>query len=256
MRLPKSIFLLVSLLFIANNVVQAQLKSKTLVIKKKDLFVVGPTNSLILDTLIMEDKSTLRFWPHGKGILIVKHAFIGKNCLISSKGSTRFHGEDGGPLSLTIEFKELESLTIDASGGDGKNGTHGTNGSDGVPDREERYYVIENNVRVLKTRFIPGRPATSGTPGTMGGVGGSGGDVSLTYSTTDFIINFNNTKGNHVVVIKNSAGRLGVPGRNGTSGTAYGRGMVDNIGSGNPNAKAGKITDGKITLNNMAETTL
>ncbi|MFC6998973.1 hypothetical protein [Rufibacter roseus] len=208
-----SIFCL--LLFVLVSVTAlGQQQTRTLIIKKKEVYEVGPSNSLILDTLFMEDKAVLKFSSKGQGILIVKTAIIGDKCLISSRGGSRFHGEEGGNLSITIHFNSLESLTIDARGGDGRKGKDGIKDIPATPDKIEKITTTDHNGKpMVIVNRVPGLPAIDGTPPGKGGIGGSGGDIAFTYGAEGFIINFNNSKSKNSVTLLNSAGSKGADGR-------------------------------------------
>lgn len=251
-------FICVWILSICFNVAYGQDQSKTLVINQGAQYVVKSNNSLILDTLIMEDNAVLHFLPIVKGTLIVKTAIIGNNCFISSKGLTKFDGQNGGSLSLTIYFKELGSLIIDTSGGDGKNGRNGTNGHSGTPDRVENMPVYDNSGKLQTTirRFIPGTPAIAGSPGSSGGSGGSGGDLELCYGTDNFIINFNNSKSSPNIMIKTNAGKRGIGGRSGYSGKSYNGQLINQPGGSSTAQRKKKPLDGKVILSMLNEQSL
>lgn len=74
---------------------------------------------LIIDTLIMEDKSSLRFFGKKEVDIEVQHAFIGENTHISGVGSQN----NASNFKVDIGFEELGSLSILARGIDAINGT-------------------------------------------------------------------------------------------------------------------------------------
>ncbi|MBX0335164.1 hypothetical protein K3G39_18165 [Pontibacter sp. HSC-14F20] len=231
-----------------------------LVIAKGETYTVGPDNILLVDTLIMQDKATIVFAPEMQGILQAHVAIIGDKCTVSSKGkdgaSTQVgiapkrqevrrnlantsttllngevinadpvdngtRGQDGGNLKLSLHFEKLGSLIIDSRGGRGGNGTNGKNGKKGTPDRhEERKVRGANGQYVTEVFVIPGNKGTDGSDATAGIAGGNGGNIDFTYSTSNFIPVFNQTRTRHGISLLHSAGetgRDGLPGKGGFS---------------------------------------
>lgn len=85
--------------------------------KKTFHFTQGDSSaSFIIDTLIMKDKARLVFYAKKQVKLLVKHAVIGKDCLISGNDSKN----NGTNIELLINFAQLKSLFIDVSGEDAK----------------------------------------------------------------------------------------------------------------------------------------
>lgn len=74
---------------------------------------------LVIDTLIMEDKSSLRFNGKKDVDIEVQHAFIGENAYISGVGSQN----NASNFTIDIGFEKLGSLSILARGIDATNGT-------------------------------------------------------------------------------------------------------------------------------------
>lgn len=74
---------------------------------------------LVIDTLIMEDKSSLRFFGKKEVNIEVQHAFIGENTYISGVGSQN----NASHFKMDIGFEKLGSLSILAKGIDAINGT-------------------------------------------------------------------------------------------------------------------------------------
>lgn len=156
---------------------------------------IALVDSVYADTLILEDKSTLRF--SSASILIAEHAFVGEKCLITSAGADGRgpggSGEAGQNLSLVIVFHEVGSLTIDTRGGSGQKGSPGASGANGVSYQER------------------------GKPGSDGGHGGKGGSLRLFYSTVGFQPSFNG-QGNGSISLLYTGGRSGVGGEGGVGG--------------------------------------
>lgn len=197
-------------------------------IAKGDTYVVEPRNQLFVDTLIMHDKATIVFNPALYGVLEAKAAYIGKKCTITSKGKDgkdgtgNKHGEDGtdgGNLTLTLHFEELNDLTIDTRGGDGGKGANGKNGQRGM--ESTTYKVTTRDAKGNMVSSIVSHPGTAGTAGgkaTEGGSGGNGGNTMLVYSTTGFTPIFNSKRGHNNITLLYYAGKDGVTGKSGEGG--------------------------------------
>jgi len=163
-------------------------------IPKKKVFVVQ-TDSLYLDTLIMEDKSVLTF-PQATRF-IVENAFIGHGCKLSSAGadgrSEGDSGADGHTLWMVITFSSLGSLVIDTHGGNGARGSSGSTGGS-----------------------VQSGAVVGGGPGGPGGDAGNAGDLNLFYSARGFIPVFNEDRDQSIRLIysggKAGAGGAGGPG--------------------------------------------
>jgi hypothetical protein len=147
---------------------------------------VSAVDSIYIDTLILRDESRLRFLQRSK--LIVEKAFIGKNCELTSGGLRGSDGKrttggiikldgedgtDGADLMLIIVFYELNSLSINTSGGFGGTGVNGKQGSAG------------------QNGTLGGNDGGTGERGGNGGDGGNGGNLSLHYSCEGFNPVFN-----------------------------------------------------------------
>ncbi|MBC5993506.1 hypothetical protein [Pontibacter cellulosilyticus] len=198
-------------------------------ITEKKTYFVGTDNTLKVDTLVMQDRATIQFDPKKFGTLEAKVAFIGDKCLVSSKGAdgkrgTKLkqgeNGENGGSLSIILNFESLGKLTIDTSGGTGGNGINGQNGKKGIPERKETKTIRDANGNPQTiVVVIPGEPGTDGTDATAGGNGGNGGNLMFMYSTNGFIPVFNhaNRNSNSIVILQEggSGGRKGEPGKGG-----------------------------------------
>lgn len=146
--------------FLAVDVVLAQSNSvqhiSRLEIKKKKTVNISKGDSsvtVIIDTLIMNDRSRLEFYGKKDVTLKVKHAIIPQRAYIS--------GTDGknnaSNLDITIRFDELGSLFVLAGGRDANNGSktfpNGNGGkvtfnylSDGIipqqTDKSKGHYVV------------------------------------------------------------------------------------------------------------------
>lgn len=115
----KHLLILVSLLFMSSGLSAQGKRIPKLIVKKGQTYVVGPENMLFVDTLILEDKATIQFAPDRQGVLEAKAVYVGKDCLVTSRGARGkdgrsnkpgTDGEDGGSLTLTLHLKELKSL--------------------------------------------------------------------------------------------------------------------------------------------------
>lgn len=122
--------ILIGLLAMTTFVVQSQTISSNkpvkrigkLIIDAKKSFSFGgndSTGSVLIDTLIMNDKAALKLYGKKNFNLTVLNAFIGKKCYIS--GTDGKH--NGTNLDLVINFEELGDLAIDVGGLDAINGT-------------------------------------------------------------------------------------------------------------------------------------
>lgn len=153
------------------------------------------TDSVYVDTLILEDKASLRFSRHS--IFIVENAFIGDECQLSSSGAdgknAAASGADGYDLKLVVVFKALGSLVIDTHGGNGAKGQAGSVGASGV------------NI------------SGGGGAGGPGGDGGHGGALSLFYLCDGFLPVFNGT-GSRSIQLVYHGGKAGVGGDGGKGG--------------------------------------
>lgn len=77
------------------------------------------SGNVIIDTLIMKDRSRLLLYNKKKFSLTIMNAFIGKRCVIAGTDGKN----NGTNLNLAVNFEELETLTINVSGLDANNGT-------------------------------------------------------------------------------------------------------------------------------------
>lgn len=106
------------LLSAAQNTTQAIAVNKLVIDSKKTFnFIQGDsTTSVVIDTLVMNDKSKLFFTNKKNVNLVIKHALIGKNCVIAGNDSKN----NGTNLKLVVNFERLGSLFILVQGEDAK----------------------------------------------------------------------------------------------------------------------------------------
>lgn len=154
-------------------------------------------DSVHIDTLILNNDSSLKFYQNTK--LVVENAFIGNRCEINSAGShgqngkhpnqlNGENGKDGNNLILIVNFKELGSLVINTSGGNGGSAANGRSGGDN-----------QN--------------------GGDGGNGGTAGNLTLIYSHEGFVPIFNSGGHNHNIELRYFGGEPGNGGLGGRGGS-------------------------------------
>ncbi|HAS39043.1 MAG TPA: hypothetical protein DCS93_01125 [Microscillaceae bacterium] len=162
----------------SQNVEDKTLKIPSIYIKKGEEFIV-PKTVLLCDSLIMEDKATLKAAASLKSLMIyANYCKIGNQCVISTRGrdgqqNTQVPvrgepGADAAKVNLHLNIYALGSLTIDARGGNGGNGQ------------------------------IPG-------------IYGAGGHVNIAYYAP-FVVNISKKKARRrkkaVIVVRNKKGRM------------------------------------------------
>jgi hypothetical protein len=254
-----SLFLLLNLL----GTVKGQSVSK-LEIKAGQVYVVGPDNRLIVDTLVLHNKAKIKFAANKTGTMVVKAAYVGDECTITSRGEDGEHGkrnvpatngEDGGNLELNIHFIKLGSLAIDTRGGVGGKGYIGKSGSKPVTKKVATKVMGTdgNYSTVYQTTIV--KTGSEGESGTAAGAGGSGGDLTLTYSSDGFVINFNRNarysqKATRHINIMTQAGKTGIPGKDGRSHVGFQEAGSAVITGAPIPAPHQKQTDGKLKLIN------
>jgi hypothetical protein len=98
--------------------------------KKSFYFKKGDSSAtIVIDSLIMKDKSQLLFFGKKKVNIIINHAEIGKLCVISGNDNKN----NGTNLNLSVNFKKLISLYIDVSGKDARSANRRfDNGNGGI----------------------------------------------------------------------------------------------------------------------------
>jgi hypothetical protein len=113
------------------QVTSKPLKLDKLVIDSKKSYTItegDSITSIVIDTQIMKDKSKLSFVSKKQVSLVVKHAIIGKDVVISGNDSKN----NGTDLNLSVNFVQLRSLYIDVSGEDARSSNrHYGNGNGG-----------------------------------------------------------------------------------------------------------------------------
>lgn len=160
------------------------------------------TTQLIVDTLIMDTKSRIRFTEPFTRV-VVKYAIIGKKCKWIATGEPGGEGRSsGGSLDIEINFKELGRLTIDVRGGIGYSGARGYDGSPGM------------------NGSVGNANGSAGGNGGRGGNGGAGGNVRFQYRSQGESVVFSEEKKNSVVIKVDggAGGQGGMGGRGGPGG--------------------------------------
>ncbi|WP_299824333.1 hypothetical protein [uncultured Pontibacter sp.] len=201
-------------------------------LKPGEEFTVAPGNILIVDTLVLHDNSAIRFNSSKEAKLGARVAYVGEGCLITSKGADGVHGslnlsgaagEDGANLEIDVHFMELGSLTIDTRGGAGGDGYVGKHGAKAY-SKTSSYTKANGKGGFEQVSYtVPVSSGTNGEKGTPGGTAGSGGNLKLIYSTSNFIVNFNQSSRSnqkrkaHTIDIYYKAGKDGKAGRDGDS---------------------------------------
>lgn len=212
----------IALLFLSMQAGAQTTKLTKLEIKAKEVYIVGPENSLIVDTLIMHDKATIQFSPEQAGVLKANVSYIGNKCIITSRGANGTHsthnalgtaGQHGGNLAVTLNLQKLGSLTIDSRGGKGGNGSTVSRDLDikgfGEKETKKSDGRTSKEITTIPTGFIRRSVEDDRSDATTGLNGGNGGNIEFTYSTTGFIPVFNNAKAKHSITLLHMAGEAG-----------------------------------------------
>ncbi|MBS1682276.1 MAG: hypothetical protein JST48_11235 [Bacteroidetes bacterium] len=201
-----------------------------LVVEKNKSFQIEKTDILVVDTLVMQDSSSLQLnMQKVDNFIHAKETFIGRGCTILGGGKNGDKGNSGksaaaqtapcrngdvgsaGKLgghgqratNLSLYFNNLTingSLVIDLNGGDGGDGGGGGRGGDGGSG----------------TRVCPAGDGGNGGNGASGGNGGDGGTVNINCKNCD---DLHLIMGNKLVV-KNFGGFGGLGGDGGFGGQA------------------------------------
>lgn len=175
------------------------------------------SDSLVVDTLIMRNRSTLRLTQDT--YILIKKAFIANGCRIDNSGidgsegvkgnmvevngSNGFDGSSGKNVFLIINFLKLGSLEIDTHGG------NGGMGGKGLSPLQNRVY---------------GEKGFTGGNGGLGGAGANAGNISLYYLSNQFIPRLNRKDGYHSIsflIQGGTCGKGGMPGRGGQGGASH-----------------------------------
>lgn len=158
----------------------AQLRYSTLQLKAKEVFQIKESDIVVVDTLIMEDSSSIVL-NHDKkeNFIHAKKIMIGKGCRIDGRGA------NGTPGKAGLKGNTGEGPCRD--GQVGKNGTGGSYGDNGV----NLYlycsdFIIKGNIEIDLSGGNggdggKGGEGGGGSPGTrvcVGGNGGNGGNGS------------------------------------------------------------------------------
>lgn len=144
--------LVLPLVSFAQSSAQSITISKLVIDSKKSFnFVQGDsTTSVVIDTLIMKDKSKL-FFANKKNVnLIVRHALIGKSCLIAGNDSKN----NGTNLKLAVNFDQLGSLFIVVPGEDAKSSNR--NFDNGNGGKVELSYLSTGKIPQTTDKNKPG----------------------------------------------------------------------------------------------------
>lgn len=239
-------------LFFAPIAAFAQIRIDKLVVPAKGTYKISATDIIVVDTLIMNDSSTIELNITKKDNFIHAKRIIARNgARIMGFGEKGEHGKDGnkgttmdGPcidgtpghngtggshgdsgVNLFLYFNQLTitgSLTIDLRGSDGGDGGNGGQGGGGS----------------LGTRVCVGGDGGPGGNGGSGGNGGNGGTVTI--SCKEGADELRALLG-HQLLVKNYAGFGGVGGDAGLGGLAGlgAQGMTSKDGKIGPKGRRG-----------------
>lgn len=187
------------------RVKEEPLKIRKLVLEKRQSHSFqgrDSTVTIVIDTLIMNDRSSLRFFNKKDVNLVIRYAVIGKDCVIGGDDGKN----NGTNIILSANFVQLKKLSIDVSGLDAKmsnrNFDNGNGGkvvlnylTGGVKpqlsdSRSEGYIEISNHAGGYRTNAqsdlytvysrlqsgVPGRPLSQLPNGRVysGGIGRDG----------------------------------------------------------------------------------
>lgn len=240
------------LLFFAPIAAFAQIRIDKLVVPAKETYKITGTDIIVVDTLIMNDSSTIQLnlskkdnFIHAKSIIAKSGARIlgygekGQRGKDGAKGTTMdgpcidgtnghsgtggSHGDSGVNLFLYInQLNVLGSLTIDLRGSDGGDGGNGGQGGGGS----------------LGTRVCLGGTGGTGGNGGSGGNGGNGGALTIACKNCNDDLR---AMLDHQLLVKNYAGFGGVGGDAGQGGLAGlgAQGMTSKDGKIGPRGRKG-----------------
>lgn len=252
----RALILFIFLFF--GGVCSAQIRITKLVLDPGEKFMMEKSDILVVDTLIMQDSSSIILNLNKKDNFIhAKEVIVGDHCSILGHG---VNGKPGSPgeegvtsrvpcrsgtsggnaisgipgqdaTNLSLYFTSLKingSLLINLNGGDGGNGGKGGRGGDGGPG----------------TRVCAAGNGGKGGNGATGGVGGHGGMVNINCKNCE---DLHLIMGNKLIV-KNFGGFGGLGGESGYGGQAglgpagdgkNGQRGID--GAGAPQGKTGAV---------------
>ncbi|MCR9249614.1 MAG: hypothetical protein NXI20_04290 [bacterium] len=204
----RTLILLIStpLLLIGQFEAHSQIDSFSKIVLKKKETRVFFNDTLVIDTLIMEDRATMEL--KSDTYLLIKHAYLGDKAsiLAEGKGGSNANvygkpgetGGDGYDLMLEINFETLGSLTVSTRGGKGGNGksiARNTAYPNDVSVSVDQYGTVTTRRKVRATSTRAGN----------GGHGGKGGDLTIRYSTNGFIPTFNGSQNTKEVKNRNQS---------------------------------------------------
>jgi len=218
------------ILFTVSIQLTAQVRVGKLVIREKEKFVLGESDILVADTLIMMDSSrlVLNKLKHDNFIR-ARVVVFGQHCVIDGRGengnpgrngksgispigpckdgtpgrdgTNGLKGTDGVNLFLYLDHITMKGqLIIDLSGGNGGKGGSGGNGGGGSPGT---------------VHCVGGNGSNGGNAG-QGGNGANGGKLTLSSKLNPKIQEWIGKK----IVVKNNGGAPGEAGRAGYHGPA------------------------------------
>lgn len=215
MRSPLALLLIIIPASLSWGQLHVQGKYKRLIVPNHMEFVVDAPE-LIVDTLIMDNHSKLRFTCPFTTV-VIRHALIGKKCKWLGRGMPAGNYDkepmDGASLDIEITIRELGQLNIDVSGGLGYTGQAGMPGAPGASGQT----------------FSGGGRGGDGGPG---GDGGSGGNITFRYRALGEPVVFTKAKRNSVIINVDggSGGRGGTGGPGGPGGIPTGRSYEGSAG--------------------------
>lgn len=255
----KTVFLLI--LSIGAITCSAQIRLEKLVLDRNQKFTIQATDILVVDTLIMNDSSSI-FLNLSKtdNFIHAKAAIIGKGCTIIGNGkrgepgnagevprtqtapcrngfsgataSNGTQGQDAVNLSLYLTTLKINgSIIINLNGGDGGAGGKGGSGGDGGSG----------------SRVCPAGDGGKGGNGANGGIGGKGGTININCKKCD---NLNLLMGGKLIV-KNFGGFGGLGGDGGPGGRA-GLGSLRDGKNGQPGASGKSAAQGRTGAVNLS----
>lgn len=232
----------------------AQIRLSKLVIQKGERYEILNSDIAVIDTLVMQDSSTLLLnWQKKSNFLHAKKMIVGKGCQILGAGRPGKSGKagevgaqyggpcragadgmDGGAglpgndatnLNMYLTHLELNgSLTVNLNGGSGGDGGKGGNGGSGGSG----------------TKVCPGGNGGKGGNGGTGGEGGKGGNLLIQCKECPDLRLLQNEK----LFIKVYGGYAGLGGAKGTGGQA-GLGPTRDGKNGTPGTEGPEGQPGK-----------
>lgn len=252
------IFLLISCEFVFAIAQRKTAYHQYMAVEENETLLLSQ-DTIIVDTLIMRDNSTLTF--ESDTYLQIQHGYLGSNVSFSSQGvdgsngrngdtaildgENGLHGIEGKSLAIVVNFEALGSLHITTVGG------KGGKGGDGY-----------SSPRLFSLKISINRPiidvGIQGGNGGNGGRGGDGGDINLMYSTSGFVPVFNRNRKEHVIHLVAKGGNGGKGGKGGKGYEPTGDTYVSPVTSGGAKGSNGLKgfaetagSEGKIIIRKM-----